>query len=150
MEANIDFMCGGRYCFISMATPPANGHKTELEYNLRTKKIDAVVSIAGTFIKYLALVTCVGFVYLMISSLSGKTTFATIGVSVLGNLSVSHGIYIVLTAGSIIYGLGQRRLRRRVLGRLTSEKESLEKLLDPNRTSSGLTERGTTRPGDEI
>ena len=146
---NLDFLSGGSYHFILMGTPPANGTKAELDYRLSFKKIDAVVTIARAAIKYGALVACAGFLYRSIAVLSGKATLATIGLNILGNLTIQESISIVLTVGSIIYGVGQRQMRRKNIARLTERTIELEKRLDPRRTSSGLTNRGTTRPEDK-
>jgi hypothetical protein len=48
------------------------------------------------------------------------------------------------------YGLRERRLRRQTTERFTQRNYKLEKLVDPNRTSSHLTTRGTTNPEDRI
>jgi hypothetical protein len=102
-----------------------------------------------TAIKYGSLVACVGFVYLSISALAGKVTLASIGLSALGNIRVSDGILTVITGGSILYGVGQRKLRHRTVTRLAKDKNDRERLIDPARSSSGLTETGRTRPEDE-
>jgi hypothetical protein len=48
-----------------------------------------------------------------------------------------------------VYGLWQRRLRQRSIAHLAPRLARYEKLVDPNRTSSGLTETGLTNPDDE-
>lgn len=127
----------------------ADDKQQELAYKLRFKKIDATVTICKAFAKYACIFGSVYFIYRSVAVLAGKQTFASVGLSVLGNVKVSEGIYIVLTAGSIIYGVGQRQLRRRNIERLTKHSIALEKQLDPKRTTSGLTKRGTTRPEDQ-
>jgi len=131
-----------------MASLPAE-KKAELDFRLKFKKIDAVVSTTKTVIQYSALVICVFWAYRSIEALAGKTTLASIGLSILGNFTISEGILVFLTGGSIIYGLGERELRRRNIRRLTLRSRELEERLDPKRTSSGLTSRGTTRPEDK-
>lgn len=132
-----------------MASPPAKQVSENSDARLSYKKIDAVVTITKTIVQYSFLAFCVYYIYRSIAVLAGKATFASLGLSVLGNIQVSDGIYIVLTGGSIIYGLGQRELRRRNIKRLTERPIEMEKRLDPNRSSSGLTTRGTTRPEDK-
>jgi hypothetical protein len=133
-----------------MASPPApEKPKSEIDHRLAFKRIDAFVTVSKTLIQWVGLVTCMFFVYRCVAVLAGKETFATLGMSILGNLHVSDGIYIVLSGGSLIYGIGQRSLRRRNIQRLTPRSVELEKRLDPNRTSSSLTSKGTTRPEDK-
>ena len=123
--------------------------KTEAEIRLLFRKIDAVVTVVKTLIQWAGLVACMFLVYKCVAALAGKETLASIGMSVLGNIKVSDGVLSVLTGGSIVYGLGERSLRRRNIKRLTARNIELEKRLDAGRTTSGLTSRGTTRPGDK-
>lgn len=133
----------------TMAVNPSAQPKSEAEIRLSFHRVDAIVSVAKTLIKYAALVACTFFVYKSVAALAGKETLASIGLNILGNVKVSDGVLYVLTGGSIAYGLGERSLRRRNIKRLTPRSIELEKRLDPNRTSSGLTTKGTTRPEDK-
>jgi hypothetical protein len=94
------------------------------------------------------------FVYKIALALAGKTTLASfatsVALSILGNDKMMKSIYLIITGGSIAYGVGERRLRRRAIKRHTGRPIELEKLIDPNRTSSGLTTEGTTRPEDRV
>lgn len=92
-----------------MSTPGRK--RTELEYRLSFKKIDASASVVKAILKYGTIIARTYIAYLAIAALAGKTTFASMGLSILGN--VKDGIYIVLTVGGIIYGVGQGQLRRR-------------------------------------
>jgi hypothetical protein len=123
--------------------------KTDLEYRLAFKRIDAFVTVSKTLIQWAALVGCAFIIYKCVAVLAGKETLARLGVSILGNIKVSDGILAVLTGGSLAYGIGQRALRRRNIERLTPRSIELEKRLDSNRTSSSLTRKGTTRPEDK-
>ena len=127
---------------------PASRKQTELELRLSFKRIDAIVSVVKALLKYGATVACVYLAYLAVAALAGKGTFASLGLSILGNVTVKDSIYVVLTVGGIIYGLGQRQLRRHNIERLTKRPIELEKRFDPKRASSELTRRGTTRPED--
>jgi hypothetical protein len=132
-----------------VATPSAGITQAELDSKLSMMRTAAAVTIATTAIKYGALVGCVGLVYLSIAALSGRVTLASIGLNILGNLKLSEGICTALTTGSLLYGIGQRQLRHRAIKRLGNSKNELERIIDPGRSSSGLTDKGTTRPGDE-
>jgi hypothetical protein len=129
-------------------TPPAS-RSVDSDDRVSLLRIAAVENIVITAIRYGSLIVCAGFVYLSIAALAGKITLAKVGVQFLGNLTVSNSIMSILTGGSILYGVGQRQLRRRAIKRLAKEKNDLERLLDSRRSSSGLTETGTTRPEDK-
>jgi hypothetical protein len=134
-----------------MATPsPVKPPRTELDYGLSFKKTDAVVVVLRELIKWGGVVLLARYGYLSIAALAGHQTFADIFIRLLANLKVSDGILYLLTGGSIAYGVGQRHLRRKHIKRIVATKNKLESKLDPKRTSSNLTETGTTRPGDEL
>ncbi len=134
-----------------MASPPSGkSPSTELDFRRSLLRINATVTLITTAIKYGTLVACVYLGYLSIESLAGRVTLATVGIRLLGNLRVSEGICAILTTGGIVYGVGQRRLRHKAVKHLGNAKNELEKILDPGRSSSGLTEAGGTRPEDEI
>ena len=92
-------------------------------------------------------VTVVYLIGRMVSALAGQTTLADIAVQFLmaGNLRefASYGI----AGGGIVYGLRERRLRKSVIRHLSKRKVTLERHLDPNRSSSQLTETGETKTG---
>src|SRR6266705_347979 len=96
---------------------PSEKTKTETELRLSFKRTDAFVTVSKTLIQYAAVVVCMFFVYRCVAALAGKETLASLGMTVLGNLKVSVGICIVLTGGGVIYGLGERSLRRRNIER---------------------------------
>lgn len=134
---------------MTTAHPPT---RTEADHRLSYKRIDAVVTITKTICMYGWPIACMYFVYKIALVLAGKTTLASFAMSVavaaLGNDRVVKVVWIVVTGGSIAYGVGQRRLRRREIKRHTERPRQLETLIDPRRTSSGLTSEGTTRPED--
>src|SRR5258706_5912104 len=122
-----------------MGSPPTpEKPKSEMDLRLEFKKIDAFVALVKTIVQCGAVVWCMFYGYRIVAVLAGKETFATLGVSILGDVKVSDGIYIVLSGGSLVYGIGQRSLRRRNIERLTPHSVELEKRIDPNRTSSTL------------
>ncbi len=133
-----------------MATPSQKPTRTESDYQLSYKKIDSVTVVVREIVKWGAVVLIVRYCYYSIAALAGRSTLADIVVQLLGNLKVSDGILALFGTGGIVYGVGQRYLRRRHIQRVVQEKNRLEKMIDPKRTSSDLTERGTTRPGDEL
>jgi hypothetical protein len=132
-----------------MATPSQRPPRTESDYLLSYKKIDSVTTVVRDALKWAAIVLIARYGYYTIAVVAGRSTFADIVVRFLANLKVSDGICYLLTGGSICYGVGQRYLRRRHIKRVVPAKNRLERMLDPNRSSSGLTPKGTTQPGDE-
>jgi hypothetical protein len=89
------------------------------------------------------------FMMRMIQSLSGQTTFADIGIKVLGNISISATLAWGVGGTGIIYGWRQRSLRKTTISRLQGRIQYLEQLRDPSRSSSFLTPRGDTNPQDK-
>jgi hypothetical protein len=79
---------------------------------------------------------------------AGRDTAATFSLSVITKLQADRWFAYLFGAGGVGYGLVERRLRRRNIKRLTKHTEELEKRIDPERTSSGLTPEGKTRPED--
>jgi hypothetical protein len=95
-----------------------------------------------------SLVAIAALFYLSVKSLAGHYTFADIGIKVLGDFKISEAFGYLFGAGGAGYGLRERRLRRQTTERLTARNATLERELDPNRSSSRLTTRGTTNPED--
>jgi hypothetical protein len=134
-----------------MATPPSTKPpRTELDFHLAFKKLDVITIIFREIIKWGGLVLLGRYVYLAIAVLAGKSTFADIGIRFLANIKVTDAIIFLLVSGGWAYGIGQRQLRRRHIEHVVKSKNELEKILDSKRTSSDLSEKGTTRPGDEL
>jgi hypothetical protein len=132
-----------------MAKPSQQSTRTESDYLLSFKKIDSVTTIVRDIIKWGG-ISFLGYCgYQSVGVLAGRATTANIFIKILGNATVNHGLVGLLAGGGWVYGIGQQYLRRRNIQRNVPAKNALEKKLDPNRTSSHLTERGTTQPGDD-
>jgi hypothetical protein len=108
----------------------------------------SITKVLKTAIKYGALVLVFRYLYLMVLALSGKTTFASIVISFIGNLTVSKALAYIFGGGGVLYGLGERHVRRKAVKRHGNRIKHLESLIDPNRSSSNLTETGETPPED--
>lgn len=115
---------------------------------VRVRRIDGVVSTVQYSIMWLSLVAIAFLFYLSTKSLAGQYTFADVGIKLIGDFKLSEAFGYLFGAGGAGYGLMERKLRRQTTERLTQRTIALEKLLDPNRTSSHLTTRGTTNPED--
>ena len=132
-----------------MATPENQPTSTQLEYMLKFRRLDAVSNILGLIVRWGSAVWMTRYGYLSITSLAGHETIAHIVIQFLGSLTVSKYVAYLFGVSGIIYGYGERRLRQRNIGHLAESKNNLERLLDPNRTSSKITKTGTTPPGEK-
>jgi len=126
----------------------AKKSKQQLDYELRARLIDRSAAVIETGLKYGALVVIFFFGYASIKSLAGQSTFADIGLRVIGDVRISETIAWLFGAGGVGYGLRQRKLRRDTIERLAPRVRQYEERLDPQRSSTGLPSRGTTRPED--
>ena len=122
--------------------------QSELEARLRFRRLDIIGEAIQTAIPWGSLIAIAWFCSTAVRALAGQETFTDIGISVLGDLRINDGLAYILGIGGMSYGYGQHRLRRKVTERLTKRTTGLEERLDPDRSSSGVTTQGTTRPGD--
>jgi hypothetical protein len=94
---------------------------------------------------------CAYCIYQSIVALAGTST--DLAVSIWLWLETSRGFTIsaslTIAALAMIYGWGERSLRQRTVARLQKRLRELEKKIDPERSSSGLTPHGRTNPDDE-
>jgi hypothetical protein len=102
---------------------------------------DAVKWLCLAFIAWIALDRGLGH-------LAGRRTFADVGIRFVGDLSIREGAAYIVAVGAVIIALYRERLRRDTIQRLANNIAELQKKIDPGRSSSDLTPRGTTRPGD--
>ncbi|HXQ52880.1 MAG TPA: hypothetical protein VN802_17440 [Stellaceae bacterium] len=88
------------------------------------------------------------WVHVVLLAYAGTSTFANVAISFVTDFKLDRVLAYGFGAGGVGYGLRQRKLRRKNIERLAPRAAMLEKIIDPNRTSSGLTPQGTTQPGD--
>lgn len=124
--------------------------KDELDFGLRYKRLDIIDNFLRNAWKWGSLAFIAYLGKDAISSLAGQYTFADIGISFLGKLSITQSIQYGLIGGLSVWGLKERRLRRATIARLAPRIEELEKIIDQKRASSKLTLIGTTRPEDKV
>jgi hypothetical protein len=102
-----------------------------------------------------ALATCllIGYSVQQVSqafiAYAGKASIADLTLKVLANVSIVWTMSLTLSGISITLYVRERRLHRNTRERLTARITELELKIDPHRTSSLLTPKGTTRKGDE-
>jgi hypothetical protein len=63
----------------------------------------------------------------------------------LAKANVSTNLAYLTGAGGVGYGYYERRLRKKQTASLAEKKNALEEIIDPNRSSSGLSRDGTTK-----
>jgi len=129
--------------------PSEQPTQAQLEYMLKFRRIDVVQTVAVQVIRWGVLLGLGRYFYLTMAVLAGKQTLADIVIRLLANIKIGQGVAYLFDASGIIYGYGERRLRQKNIQRLAKSKNELERKLNPTRTSSNLSPRGTTRPGDE-
>jgi hypothetical protein len=132
-----------------MANPPVNRLPAELEYRLKFKKYEEIGNTVRTGIRFGMMGVLAYFAYRSIAVMAGQHTLADIAISFLANVKVNTAVAYLFGGAGILYGATERNTRQKTIERLSREKNSLERLVDPARSSSKLTERGTTRPEDE-
>jgi len=120
-----------------------------MDFLLRYKRLDIIADVIHLGLPWGSLVAIAVLFYLSVSRLAGQTTLAQIGMSFIGDIRVSDAVAYIFGGSGFLYGLNERRLRHKKTERLASHAIELEKMLDPKRTSSGLTPKGTTRPEDK-
>ena len=76
------------------------------------------------------------------------TALASFLVELNSNINLAEILSIVFGLGGTGYGWRQKHLRGREIERLSARIKELEERDDPNRSSSGLTPRGSTNPED--
>lgn len=94
---------------------------------------------------------CVYFIADALKAYAGKTSASDMkfALSVLADVHFSAVVSYAVGASSVLYGLKQRSLRRATVARLQERIIGLEKLVDPNRSTSELPPLGTTREEDK-
>ncbi len=133
-----------------MATAPQPQPDSSAETLLRFKKWEIVADAVHLGIPWGSLIIVVGFVAYMVGQLSGKATLAQIGMSFIGSVKISNAVAYIFGVASFGYGLNERRLRHKKTASMAAYAASLEAKIHPERTSSGLTRKGTTRKEDKL
>lgn len=119
-----------------------------------------ILEIAGkileTAIKYGFCLGVSYYVYQSFDALAGLETNAKIDLSATIKTCESANwpywlaaLCSVAALSGVAYGYGQLQARRETIATMTAYTTRLEKQLDKNRSGSGISRDGSTRPGDE-
>lgn len=104
-----------------------------------------------TLIKWAGVVWCFYFASVIAKAVAGKRTIVEANAGFTGSFAIhllTDFLPFFIAAASLLYGLGERKLRQSTVQRLQSRIHELEIYVDKRRTSSHLTTKGDTRPED--
>jgi hypothetical protein len=132
-----------------MATrpPPPSQRPIDLTPFARAKIVEEIAKTVRTALVFGSAVGMAYFLSVMVHDLAGKATTADIGLTFLGKIGVSEGLAWAIAAvcGGIVFKT--RRTNRDMAARL-SRFADVERSIDPNRSSSHLTDTGMPREED--
>ena len=111
--------------------------------------VDGLVTVVSRLIWGGTIVWCASLFRDAAIAFAGHETSAAIALSLITKIGGSQWAAYGTAGGGIVYGLYERRIRRRNIERLTGEKSQLEKSVDKKRSSSKLLVDGRTRPEDK-
>ena len=118
------------------------------KFRLISQVIDGIFATAKVLLVVGGIVIIGYYFRDVLLAYAGKETNASISFSLITKLQADKWFAYLFGAGGIGYGVVQRRLRRRNIRRLTTDKTRAENQLHAGRTSSGLTPDGRTPPED--
>ena len=120
----------------------------DLSYKFKFRILDLLGTVSSLVIPWGSIVAIAYWMFGTLQSFGGKSTFADIGIAFFADVKISEAVVYLFGGGGVLYGVYQKRLRRKNIERLAPRPIELEKIIDRNRSSSGLTAGGTTRPED--
>jgi hypothetical protein len=122
------------------------------KFQLYSQALDLVGRFLVLLPKWASISILGFFAYRCVAMLAGRETVAQFGLFLVADLKAtkafSHVVSWALGAGGTAYGVRERNLRRKSIKRITEHTIAIEKKLDPERSTSHLTDRGTTRRED--
>lgn len=118
------------------------------DFTVELTKIDQRYRTARTVVRVAGVVLAVYFGGNILAPLAGEETALSLGISLLADLKLS--VAITLAGAACAWAVVERALRHRKTEYLQKRIRELETMIDPNRSSSGLTEEGKTNPIDKV
>lgn len=121
----------------------------EVSGSVRERHIDQIYRTVRTGIRSLATFGSVWVFVDAVTALAGQETNVVVeaALSLAGRLDVV--LSFSLTFVCVIWAVGERKLRQRAIERLERRPRELERMIDPQRSTSGLTKTGETHPEDK-
>jgi hypothetical protein len=130
----------------------------KIELEAKAKRNALLIGTCGgaaiTLIKITGFVLIAFAIRDSIATLAGKQTNAAFSFQAFASYigtqtSIAEWAEYAVIVGLLIWGSLERKLRKDTIQRLHGRIQSLEKAVDPGRSSSRLTSRGDTREGDK-
>ncbi len=119
------------------------------EYTIRFLIISKSFDLAKQVIGGCVLIVLAYIGYLAIDALAGKTTITNIVLKYLTAQESDYGIPWISVILFALWAILERKLRKRKTEVFQKRIKILEKKIDHNRTSSGLSPSGETNPEDK-
>ena len=124
----------------------------ELDHEFRMRQVQAFSTRWQSCVNFLCVAALCLCVYFSVRELAGKQTFADLGFKAVADLKANQWFGLALPWGGWVlttgWAIGERRLRKRHIDRVSSENSEMQKMLDPGRRSSSLSKKGETSPED--
>lgn len=108
--------------------------------------VSAWARVATTAVKWAGVTACSYWFFRCIEALAGQDTNANVLMDLAVRMGISRWLAFAVGGCGLVYGMQQRKLRRRVVERTGGRIKDLEARLDPRRSSSQLDDRGRTPP----
>lgn len=121
----------------------------DIRFFFWSKIVDKSASVLSLTIKYGAWIVIAYFAEQVLISFAGKTTHATVALSLLAEFDKFRFIPWVVAALCLIYATRERKERLRKTEKLSSRIRDLETRLNPSRSSSNLAPTGETHERDK-
>ena len=107
--------------------------------------------VGVALVRWTGICFCAYQASLVLIAWSGDTTIAdvTVALKATGPSGTAAGLGVLVGVAGLIYGKVQAWLRRETIREFESRVRELETMLDPGRSSSGLTTSGDTPPEEK-
>jgi hypothetical protein len=122
----------------------------EQKLRWKTIRLTSWIPVIQNLIRWAGVSVTLYFLFRSVEVLAGRTTDANFGLKVLASKYAGLALMALFGGGGVAYGLQQRKLRRDAVAHVSPRIEELERRLDRKRSSSKLTTRGETNPGDVL
>jgi hypothetical protein len=122
--------------------------KAELEHALQIRRIDRTAEILRYAIKYGSYTASTYFISMAARAFAGQATLVDFAANVITSLNANQWAAWVLAGICGVGWVRQRKVHHDLIERFAPLNRAREEALDPARSSSGLTARGDTHPGD--
>jgi hypothetical protein len=138
-----------------MAVPPRNPSMPPTpprELRFGTKSAAELYTTIRTMVRTVGMVVIFYFFFHCIEQFAGTSTQMDVSVSFLVRAvaELKFAIAITLAGAACAWAAVERRLRKRAIVNMGGRIVELETIIDPERSSSGLTQWGGTHPRDRL